>query len=479
MTVDDVITAPRAAHDAAPDGAAGDVAPPSPWLVLSQSGRPEPRTTVDPRRIVMQVAATAALVILVVAVVGAVAARRMAEREAIDDASRRADLIADAVLQPALSDGLLRGDPGALRTVDRVVRDRVIDEPIVRVKLWSADGRVVYSDEPRLIGQHLTLGEDEQEALDHPLIRAEVTDLSRPENQYERGQGKLLEVYRRVTTSPSGTPLLFETYSTYDEVSERGDQIWRGFVGLMVSSLLLLTLLHAPLLWRLLRRIRCVQEQREALLLRAVDASDDERRRIAGRLHDGVVQELAASSFALAGSIERAEQEGSPALAAQLRETAATVRGSIGGLRSLLVDIYPRSLSSAGLAVTLQDLAGPLRARNVEVLLDVPAATDPHRLSSDTQRLVYRIVHECLANVAKHAAASSVVVRLREDEHEVVLDVVDDGLGFDPAAVMAEPAPGHLGLRVLADLTREAGATLKVASKAGHGTWWQLRVIDA
>ena len=69
MMVDDVITAPRAAQDAAPDGAA-DVAPPSPWLVLSQSGRPEPRTTVDPRRIAIQVAATAALVILVVALVG-------------------------------------------------------------------------------------------------------------------------------------------------------------------------------------------------------------------------------------------------------------------------------------------------------------------------------------------------------------------------------------------------------------------------
>src|SRR5215217_1265859 len=141
MMVDDVITAPRAAQDAAPD-----VAPPSPWLVLSQSGRPEPRTTVDPRRIAIQIAATAALVILVVAVVGAVAARRMAEGEAIDDASRRADLIADAVLQPALSDGLLRGDPGALRTVDRVVRDRAIAEPVVRVKLRSADGPVLYSD---------------------------------------------------------------------------------------------------------------------------------------------------------------------------------------------------------------------------------------------------------------------------------------------------------------------------------------------
>jgi signal transduction histidine kinase len=170
-------------------------------------------------------------------------------------------------------------------------------------------------------------------------VRAEVTDLRRPENRFERGRGKLLEAYRQVRTSPSGTPLLFETYSPYDEVARRTSQMWHGFAGLMVSSLLLLAALQMPVLWRLLRRIRTGQQQREALLRRAVDASQDERRRIAGTLHDGAVQDLAASSFALAGALERAEREGTPELARQLRESAATVRGSIAGLRSLLVEI--------------------------------------------------------------------------------------------------------------------------------------------
>jgi two-component system, NarL family, sensor kinase len=447
---------------------------PDRWLVVTDWGRRESRAAAGPRLVVVQVAVAAVLVIVAVAVLGALAARRLAEREAVDDARRRTDLFAEAVLQPVLADGLLTGDRRSLRVLDWVVQNQVVSDTVVRVKLWSADGRVLYSDEPRLIGQRMPLGEDERAALRGPVVRAEVTDLGRPENRYERGQGKLLEAYRQVRTSGTGTPLLFETYSKYDEVSRRSTQIWRGFAGLMVSSLLLLAALQAPLLWRLLRRIRYGQEQREALLRRAVDASDDERRRIAGTLHDGVVQDLAASSFALAGCLERVEREGSPDLARQLRQTVATVRGSIAGLRSLLVDIYPPNLASAGLPVALEDLAGPLRARGVDVHLDLPAA-ESRRLAPDTERLVYRIVHECLANVAKHAAASVVLVSLRQEGGCLLLDVVDDGAGFDAVAVTAGPATGHLGVRVLADLAREAGAVLAVRSGPGLGTWWQLR----
>jgi signal transduction histidine kinase len=84
-------------------------------------------------------------------------------------------------------------------------------------------------------------------------------------------------------------------------------------------------------------------------------------------------------------------------------------------------------------------------------------------------------VHECLANVAKHASASTVSVRLTDVAGQVVLDVVDDGVGFNPEAVACGPAAGHLGLRLMSDLAREAGAHLAVSSAPGRGTWWQLR----
>ena len=159
----------------------------------------------------------AVAVIIAVGVLGAVASRKVAEREAVNDAAQTTGVLADAVVQPVLTPGVVTGDKAAIARLDRAVRDHVLGDSIVRVKVWTVDGRIVYSDESRLIGQTFPLGEDEREVLAQPATRAEVSNLDEPENAYERGQGRLLEVYRPVWTS-DGQVLLFETYGPYSQV---------------------------------------------------------------------------------------------------------------------------------------------------------------------------------------------------------------------------------------------------------------------
>ncbi len=412
------------------------------------------------------------MVIVAVALVGVVAARKLAEAEAVNDAAKTADLLAEAIVQPALADGFVTGDPAAVAAVDAAVRAHVLGGPIVRVKIWTPEGTILYSDEPRLVGQTFPLGEDERDVFTDPITRADVSDLESPENVYERGGGPLLEVYRPVWT-PSGSPLLFETYVRYDEVTARSAQLWRGFAGITLSSILFLVVLLLPVLWRLLDRLRRGQEQREALLRRALDASDQERRRIAGTLHDGVVQDLAGASYTVAGAAARAESAGQQQLATELGNAAATVRTGIGSLRSLLVDIYPQSLTTAGLRAAIEDLAATVRARGVLVGTDVP---EPSGLDADGERLVFRVARECLTNVTRHAAATGVDLALRAEGDEMVLEIADDGMGFDPKAALDNPPEGHFGLRVLADTVRAAGAELALSTAPGMGTRWQLRV---
>jgi signal transduction histidine kinase len=91
---------------------------------------------------------------------------------------------------------------------------------------------------------------------------------------------------------------------------------------------------------------------------------------------------------------------------------------------------------------------------------------------------VYRVAQECLRNAAKHAPQSTVTVRLGADEGMVVLDVLDDGPGFDPAELDRAP-DGHLGLKVLADLATDAGALLQVAAQPGAGVHWRLALTPA
>lgn len=83
---------------------------------------------------------------------------------------------------------------------------------------------------------------------------------------------------------------------------------------------------------------------------------------------------------------------------------------------------------------------------------------------------------ECLRNAAKHAGPCTVTVTVLRDEDVVSLDVVDDGVGFDPAALEASPDTGHFGLSLMGDAARDAGAVLQVASAPGRGTHWRLTV---
>ncbi|MBM6405532.1 hypothetical protein JQN72_14900 [Phycicoccus sp. CSK15P-2] len=445
-----------------------------PWRVVSRPVILDDDPAVRPHRIVARLVLGVLAAMVVVGVLGTLAARQLAEREAVNDAATMAGVVAEAVVQPALTDELLAGDPDAVAAFDDTVRRSLLGDTVVRVKLWRPDGLVVYADEPQLIGRSFPLDDEQQEALDGPSTIAEVSDLSDSENAFEDAD-RLVEVYRPVW-APDGSTVLFEIYVSYDPVSERTGQLWRGFAGVTASSLILLVVIVTPLVLHLVRRLRRAEVQRSALLERAVEASADERRRIAASLHDGPVQELAATSFTVSGASATAAQRGEEGLARDLDAAAAAVRGSIRSLRTLLVDIYPPSLAASGVVVALQDLVQASRRDALAVALDVDDEDDL-ALTPEAQRLVHRVAQECLRNAVKHAGPATVAVSLHRDgPGQVTLDVVDDGQGFDTDAVLERPYDGHLGTHVLGDVTGAPGAVLQVASAPGRGTHWRLEL---
>ena len=83
--------------------------------------------------------------------------RNLGKTEALRDARQFAVLTRPGIVEPALRDGVLRADPTALRRLDQIVQERVLGESVVRVKIWDGDGRILYSDEPRLIGSSYPL----------------------------------------------------------------------------------------------------------------------------------------------------------------------------------------------------------------------------------------------------------------------------------------------------------------------------------
>jgi two-component system, NarL family, sensor kinase len=424
-------------------------------------------------RLVLRYVAMTAVALVAVALVTAIVARRIGTSTAVDDADRATRLIAGSAVEPALLDGIVDLDPAATARLDEVVRRQVIGGTLVRVKLWRADGTIVYSDESRLIGQRFELGDDELTSLRTGRSDAGTTDLSEPENRFEDSATQLLEVYVPVRT-PGGTDLLFEAYFRYDGVAEAGRRVWGRFAPVMLGALALVTLLQVPSAVSLARRLRRTQRQREALFRSAIDATDAERRRIATDIHDGVVQDLAGVGFSLSAAAREAQAGGGDG--AELRQASEQVRDAVRALRSLLVDIYPPSLTESGLESALSDLTAQVEARGVGTSLSVEGPVAG--LDRDTTRLLYRAAQEGLRNVVVHAGATHVDVRVdvpvNGDGGPAVLEVADDGRGIEGEGVPERE--GHLGLKGLAGLAATMGASLMIDTTPGRGTTLRLEV---
>ena len=384
-------------------------------------------------------------------------------QEAIENAKSVTSLAGDGIVAPTLTSGwVVRGSPAYAR-LDRLVRSRVLRGAVVRVKIWDTAGQILYSDEPRLVGDRFPLEEDERRALATGGTAAGVSDLSHPENRLEPRNRKLLEVYHGIR-SPSGQRLLFEAYLRFSSIAASSQRLWRTFAPTLIGVLVLLELAQIPLALSLARRLRRGQEERERLLQRAIEASETERARIARDLHDGVVQNLAGVSYSL--SAARGQLNGDPGHAEvdrALEEGARETRRSVRELRSLLVDLYPPDLHRSGLRAAIADLTAPAQERGMAVRLKVAPEVSP---GMDTERLFFRVAQEALRNVVRHSEAATVDVEVRQDRGRASLTVTDDGRGFStPAADTA-----HFGLRMLADLARAADAELEVRSTPGGGT---------
>jgi signal transduction histidine kinase len=224
-------------------------------------------------------------------------------------------------------------------------------------------------------------------------------------------------------------------------------------------------------------RTRTAQIQREAhmrereqLLQQALAASEAERRRIARNLHDGVVQDLAAVALGLRAEAERLGNASSEVM----RTAADAAADAMQELRTLLREIAPPDLQDRGLTRALDELAEPLREHGITVTIAV--APEAEAVRGKALETAFRIAQEALRNVDGHAQARH--VRVEAAQHNGYLDLVvaDDGVGFSAAERQQRAEEGHLGLRLVDGLAREAGGELAVESVPRRGTAVRIRI---
>lgn len=398
---------------------------------------------------------------LVAAIVFAVGALYLQRNAGVDQAIRlssQSTRLMTQIVRPHLTRTLLAGDPTAIAQLDAVVRGSVLDDDLVRVKVWRGDGTIVYSDRRDLVGQRFHLDDEEMAALRSGEIEGELSDLGQPENRFERRYGKLLEMYQGTPTA-SGEPVLVEGYQRFSGVAAGGRGLWLAFAPTLLGAIALLWLTQGPIAFSMARRLRSTQRDRERLLEHAVDTSEYERRRIAADLHDGVVQRLAGTAFALAATSAKCETAPRHEMRSALDASTGSVRHAMQELRSLIVEIHPPNLEVDGLECALRDLIVPADAQGVDVRVEVDEGGG---LEPATKRLMFRGAQEGLRNVLEHAGAVHAEIRVRRRDGVVILTVDDDGGGVDAARRAERRGDGHVGLELLAALVGQCGGRLEL-----------------
>ncbi len=197
-----------------------------------------------------------------------------------------------------------------------------------------------------------------------------------------------------------------------------------------------------------------------------------ERERIGRDLHDGVIQGLYAVSLSLE-DIEQLVAEHPDEAVARVDRAIDSIHRSIGEIREFILGLRP-GLEGRDLANGIAALADGLRLTttiDVETRFDAALLDDDRGPAADGELL--QLVREALSNIARHSRASRARIELRSEPDAVVLEISDNGSGFDPTAV----APGqHHGLGNLRDRAAAAGGWLEIVSQPGAGTRIVVRI---
>ena len=225
----------------------------------------------------------------------------------------------------------------------------------------------------------------------------------------------------------------------------------------------------------LMQDLRHLASERHELLKRLITAQEEERRRVARDLHDGLGQELAGLAFGLE-VVERTGADQPEQALAQLRQLRTQIAETTHRVYDMILALRPSALDDLGLAPALRVQAErTLTDSGVRFEMDASGLT--RRLPPEIETALFRTFQEALQNVARHAYASQVRLSLAAPDGYFVGEIIDDGFGFDMESIRPnENSPRGLGLLGMQERITQCGGTLEIQSQPGAGTRLSIRV---
>jgi len=357
-----------------------------------------------------------------------------------------------------------QADAAALEQLDEAIKLRLLGSDVVRVKVWSREGVITYSDVSELIGTRYPLSDDRIAAF-QGIPSVELVDVERPENVFETELPPLREFYIPVASDDGEVSAVFEIYHLTDHIDSTVGDV-RTYVWISVGIAIgLLGFFIAILIFANGRAITRRRVLTEHLFAGLVRSQADERTRVIGALHDDIGQSLYRVHFGLEDLKSRVDAA-DPQIADELDRLGAIVSNIDHALRAELRLLQYGTGEEVALATALDELA---EATEMESNLDVTVHVDEDTGLSATKRVaLFRAAREAITNVRKHADAESVQILVNRRGRTVRLNIVDDGVGIGDGE--------GLGLTTTRERLEAVGGGLRVREERRGGTHFEAWV---
>jgi signal transduction histidine kinase len=414
---------------------------------------------------------------------------QLIETSAINRTTSVTALYVESFVAPELQTLATSSDltPADLASLRRLLNETPLGDAVVSFRIWSTDGRVLYSPFTELIGQRFDMSGERGEAALGAVI-GDISDLSDPENVYERQRwSRLLELYLPVRASGSDRVIaVAEFYQLPDELEAEVNRdrliAWALVAGATVLAYLALvrvvrqgseTILRqqdelrgrVDDLSNLLDQNARLSDRIRHAAARTTALTELERRRIGSDLHDGPSQSLAFAMLRLDAVEGRLEAAGGTN-DADLDAVRSAMNDALTDMRAIAAGLRTPELEHASPAEIVQRAVAEHGRRAAQ-----PAAVEidgiPDNAPLATKIALYRILSEALSNASRHGGGADVGVKVTQVEGFLSLEVRDAGPGFDSGL---RPGDGHLGLAGMRERTELLGGRFELTSDPGTGT---------
>ena len=416
------------------------------------------------------------------------------ETSVLDRTAYISALYIDSVLSPSLQE-LATNDqsltPASTAALNELYSQTSLGQGVVLFKIWSLDGRVLYSPDDALVGRQFPIDPGLARAT-HGEVVADVSSLDEEENAYERALfSRLVEVYAPVREVSDGRVIAVnEFYLRPDaldaEIRDAQLRSWAVVGGVGAVTYLILSGIvkrgsdtirqqQAELQRRLDQNLRLHERVRQAAG-RTTALNEQALRRISADLHDGPGQALALALLRL--DALQAPCGGDEGVCARKRDDFVTVHGAVRDaltdLRAISAGLRLPELSALSVAqVATRAIHDHERRSGISVSRDLQRL--PEQAPLPIKIALLRTLQEALSNATRHGEGADVAVKVAREADGLRLIVADRGPGFNPEAAARSGRLGLAGMRERAELL---GGSFEVDSAPGAGTtvrvWWPL-----